>query len=48
LIPDDVTTTDEVRQLVSDYTREAGVRQLGASSVFEGATQSHRVSNRNW
>ena len=29
LSPDDVTTTDEVlRQLVSDYTREAGVRQL--------------------
>ena len=29
LSPDDVTTTDEVlRQVVSDYTREAGVRQL--------------------
>jgi ATP-dependent Lon protease len=29
LSPNDVTTTDEVlRQLVSDYTREAGVRQL--------------------
>jgi len=29
LRPDDVTTTDEVlRQVVSDYTREAGVRQL--------------------